>query len=171
MLAQVACALYWFNPLAWMAARHVRTERERACDDLVLAAGTRGADYANQLLEIARVMRAGRFPGVMAGASLAMAHRSQLEGRLMAILNPTVPRSGLSRLRTAGATVVVACAVMPLASMQPWVYAEGQTSDQRPVAAGSGHRTRSRLRPRPPTARHRLSSASAHPRFVSAPTS
>ena len=40
MLAQVACALYWFNPLAWMAARHVRTERERACDDLVLAAGT-----------------------------------------------------------------------------------------------------------------------------------
>ncbi len=135
MLAQVACAFYWFNPLVWMAARHVRTERERACDDLVLAAGTRGADYADQLLDIARVMRAGRFPGVMAGASLAMAHRSQLEGRLMAILDPTVPRSGLSRLRTAGATVVFACAVMPLASMQPWVYAaEGQTTDPRPVA-------------------------------------
>lgn len=123
MLAQVACALYWFNPLAWMAARHVRTERERACDDLVLAAGTRGPEYADQLLEIARVMRAGRFPGVMAGASLAMAHRSQLEGRLMAILDPTVPRSGMSRLRTAAATGLFACAVMPLASMQPWAYA------------------------------------------------
>ena len=147
MLAQVTCALYWFNPLAWMAARHVRTERERACDDLVLAAGTRGADYADQLLDIARVTRAGRFPGVMAGASLAMAHRSQLEGRLMAILDPTVPRSGLSRLRTAGATVVFACAVMPLASMQPWVYAadakaadswlkpEAPAPDAQPAAA------------------------------------
>ena len=130
MLAQVTCALYWFNPLAWMAARHVRTERERACDDLVLAAGTRGAEYADQLLEIARVMRGGRFPGLMAGASLAMAHRSQLEGRLMAILNPTVPRSGISRLRTAGATALVACAVMPLASMQPWALAAGARGTQ-----------------------------------------
>ncbi len=123
VLAQVACALYWFNPLAWVAARHARTERERACDDLVLTAGTHGADYADQLLDIARVMRAGRFPGVMAGASLAMAHRSQLEGRLMAILDPTVPRSSVSRRRTAGATVLFACAVMPLASLQSWGYA------------------------------------------------
>ncbi len=93
MLAQVSCALHWFNPLAWMAARHVRQERERACDDLVLAAGTRGPDYADQLIEIARVMRSGRFPAIMAGASLAMAHRSELEGRLMAILDPSVPRA------------------------------------------------------------------------------
>lgn len=138
MLAQVTCALYWFNPLAWMAARHVRTERERACDDLVLAAGTRGAEYANQLLEIARGMRAGRFPGVLAGASLAMAHRSQLEGRLMAILDPTVARSGLSRLRTAGATVVFACAVMPLASMQPWAYAAEPKATADAAVSSSG---------------------------------
>ena len=78
-LAQISCALYWFNPLVWMAARHLRTERERACDDLVLAAGTRGPDYAEQLLDIARVTRAGRFPGILAGASLAMAQRSELE--------------------------------------------------------------------------------------------
>ena len=121
LLAQVSCAAYWFNPLAWVAARHVRTERERACDDLVLACGTRGSDYADQLIEVARVMRSGRFPVVLAGASLAMAHRSQLEGRLLAILDPSVPRSGLSRLRTAVATLVFAIAVvLPLASVQPW---------------------------------------------------
>ena len=34
LVAQVACAFHWFNPLAWIAARQVRTERERACDDL-----------------------------------------------------------------------------------------------------------------------------------------
>lgn len=138
MLAQMTCALYWFNPLAWMAARQVRTERERACDDLVLASGTRGPEYADQLLEIARVMRAGRFQGVLAGASLAMAHRSQLEGRLMAILDPTVSRSGMSRLRTAGATAIFACAVMPLASVQPWAYAAEQpVSDFRLTPEGA----------------------------------
>ena len=123
MLAQMSCALHWFNPLAWIAARHVRTERERACDDLVLAAGTRGSDYADQLIEIARVMRAGRFPAVLAGASLAMAHRSELEGRLMAILDPSVPRAGLSRLRTSAATAIFALGLLPLASVQAWQVA------------------------------------------------
>ena len=120
VIVQLACALYWFNPLAWIAARHVRTERERACDDLVLACGTRGPDYAEELLEIARVMRGGRFPALLAGATLAMAHRSQLEGRLIAILDPKVPRAAVSRLRTGLTAVGVACALAPLAAMQPW---------------------------------------------------
>jgi HEAT repeat protein/beta-lactamase regulating signal transducer with metallopeptidase domain len=121
-LSQVACAMYWFNPLVWMAAKRMRAERERACDDLVLAAGTRGSEYADQLLEIARVMRSGRFPGLLAGATLAMAHRSQLEGRLIAILDPRVPRSGVSRLGSAGATMLAVIALLPLASLQPWAY-------------------------------------------------
>ena len=133
MLAQVACGLYWFNPLAWVAARRVRAERERACDDLVLAAGTPGPDYADQLLEIARVMRAGRFPSIVAGASLAMAHRSQLEGRLMAILDPSVPRSGVSRMRTFAAAAVAGAALIPLASMQTWTY-EAEAAMLSPAA-------------------------------------
>ena len=88
VLGQAACAFHWFNPLAWLAVKRARTERERACDDLVLACGTRGSDYADQLLEMARVLRGDRFPALLGGASLAMAHRSQLEGRLMAILDP-----------------------------------------------------------------------------------
>src|SRR4051812_2042130 len=123
LVAQLTCAAYWFNPLAWMAARRLRTERERACDDLVLAAGTRGSDYADQLLDIARVMRAGRFPAVLAGASLAMAQRSQLEGRLMAILDPSVPRSGLTRARATAAALVFAVVILSVASVQPWAKA------------------------------------------------
>ena len=123
-LAQIACAAYWFNPLVWIAARHLRTERERACDDLVLAAGTRGSDYAAQLIEVARVMRSGRFPALLTGATLAMAHRSQLEGRLIAILDPRVPRSGISRIGTVATTALAVCALIPLASLQPWAYAE-----------------------------------------------
>ena len=55
VLAQAACAFYWFNPLAWLAVKRARAERERACDDLVLACGTRGSEYADLLLEMARV--------------------------------------------------------------------------------------------------------------------
>ena len=128
VIVQLACALYWFNPLAWIAARHVRTERERACDDLVLACGTRGPDYAEELLEIARVMRGGRYPALLAGATLAMAHRSQLEGRLIAILDPKVPRAAVSRLRTALTAVGVACALAPLAAMQPWTVGAPEQS-------------------------------------------
>ena len=137
LVAQVACAFHWFNPLAWMAARQVRTERERACDDLVLAAGTHGPDYADQLLEIARVMRAERYPAVLAGASLAMAHRSQLEGRLMAILDPRVPHAALTKLRATVATMACCAAVVPLAALQPWEQSGAQGTGRRSRITGS----------------------------------
>ena len=119
VVAQIACACYWFHPLAWMAAKRARAERERACDDLVLASGTRGPDYADTLLDIARVMRGDRF-GLLAGATLGMAHQSQLEGRLIAILDPGLPRAGVSRARALVAVILCACAVAPLGAVQPW---------------------------------------------------
>jgi HEAT repeat protein/beta-lactamase regulating signal transducer with metallopeptidase domain len=134
LLAQIACALYWFNPLAWIAAKRLRTERERACDDLVLASGTRGSDYADQLLEIARAMQGDRFPGLLAGASLAMAHRSQLEGRLIAILDPKVPRVGVSRASGFAAVVLCSCAVAPLGALQPWKAAGVDVNVTNPVS-------------------------------------
>jgi beta-lactamase regulating signal transducer with metallopeptidase domain len=146
LVAQIVCAAYWFNPLAWIAARRLRTERERACDDLVLAMGTRGSDYADELLDIARVMQSQRFPAVLAGATLAMAHRSQLEGRLMAILDPTVPRRGLTRARIAVAAAVFAILIISVASVQPWAETATagptsgalQTQDAKPIESYRG---------------------------------
>ena len=139
LVAQIVCAAYWFNPLVWMAVRRLRTERERACDDLVLATGTRGSDYADELLDIARLMQARRFPAVLAGATLAMAHRSQLEGRLMAILDPSIQRRGLTRARIAAAAAVFAILIFSVASVQPWAEAP-DVSVTAPDAAQSSAR-------------------------------
>jgi beta-lactamase regulating signal transducer with metallopeptidase domain len=116
LLAQAACAIYWFNPLAWLAARRLRAEREHACDDLVLAAGTRGSDYADHLLEIARSMRSVALP---TWAAVAMAHRSQLEGRLMAILDPQVPRRFPTRRTSVLLVTTIALLALPIAVVTP----------------------------------------------------
>ncbi|HEV8484637.1 MAG TPA: M56 family metallopeptidase [Blastocatellia bacterium] len=89
-VAQLVCAGYWFNPLVWIAARCLRAERERACDDAVLTTGTKGSEYARHLVEIARAMEPRWLP---ASVGLPMAYRSQLEERLKAILDPQVSRS------------------------------------------------------------------------------
>ena len=51
--ADAACALFWFHPGVWMAARRMRAEAERACDDAVLAAGVPRIGYAEALVALA----------------------------------------------------------------------------------------------------------------------
>src|SRR6185503_1967736 len=43
LMASLTCAVHWFNPAVWYAARRLRVERERACDDFVVEAGTPAA--------------------------------------------------------------------------------------------------------------------------------
>ncbi|MEO8635524.1 MAG: HEAT repeat domain-containing protein [Gemmatimonadales bacterium] len=95
-LSRIVCALYWFHPLVWTAARRLRAESERACDDLALVFGARPSDYAEHLLDIVTCVRDHNTPAV----ALAMAHRKEFEGRMLAILNPDLRRSGPSRAET-----------------------------------------------------------------------
>jgi beta-lactamase regulating signal transducer with metallopeptidase domain/Leucine-rich repeat (LRR) protein len=45
--------IWWFHPAVWWANRRARVERERACDEAVVAElGCRGADYARLLVQV-----------------------------------------------------------------------------------------------------------------------
>src|SRR2546427_7758309 len=50
LIARIACAVYWFHPLVWLAPPPLREERERACDHHVLPAGATPSDHASPLL-------------------------------------------------------------------------------------------------------------------------
>ena len=120
LVGQLACALHWFNPFAWLAARELRVERERACDDEVLGAGAKASDYADYLL---RVARSTRIVGAAALGGLAMARPSQMAGRLLAVLDDRRRRgrvslwAGVQAGLAAGALVTGVAAASPVSSL------------------------------------------------------
>jgi beta-lactamase regulating signal transducer with metallopeptidase domain len=104
-VVQLACAMHWYNPLAWIAARRLRMERELAADDRVLDAGARASSYAEHLLALATMHADVR--AIPSGA-LAMAERSQVTLRIRALLTAGRSRAPIGRGRIAA---LGACAV------------------------------------------------------------
>jgi TonB family protein len=110
IFAQIGCSIYWFNPLLWYAAHRVHIERERACDDRVLTLGTPAVDYADHLIQIVRGLR----DRSVAFAAVSMAQPSQLETRLVSILDTRLRRRTLSKI---GAVTLCTLAVLLTASI------------------------------------------------------
>jgi TonB family protein len=87
-------AVYWFNPLVWLACTRLRDESEHACDDEVLKR-IEGPEYAAHLLELARALKAESAPRVPAPA---VARSSSLERRVRAMLDASLVRTPTSRV-------------------------------------------------------------------------
>ena len=121
LLAQISLAVFWFDPLVWLAAHRMRVEREHACDDYVLRDGTAPSLYAGELLEMVRSIGMPRHDrAAPAFAALAMARRSEFEGRMLAILDPRLDRHTLTRRGTLMTAVIVALLTLPLAALRPF---------------------------------------------------
>lgn len=138
LVAGFACALYWFHPLVWMVERRLRAECERACDDTVVSHGTPAAEYAAHLLEVARSARSFGAAGFL---SVAMARPSQLEGRLLSVLNESRRRMALSRVARMIALAAAILVLVPLAAFKPVARAEAESasSAHRTAVTKSGH--------------------------------
>lgn len=135
LAAHFACAVYWFNPLVWLAARQMRIERERACDDMVLAAGARASDYARELLALAAGLSNSPASTL---AAVPMARRRELEDRLHGILDGRRSRAALTHRAVCLGAAFAAAAMIPLAMLRaaPPESTESQTveSKQAPPA-------------------------------------
>jgi beta-lactamase regulating signal transducer with metallopeptidase domain len=134
LIARIACAVYWFHPLVWIAARHLRTESEHACDDVVLANGMRASDYAQHLLDM--VTSLGHGQGAPTGA-MPLVRRTEFEGRLLAILDRAQRRSALGRVHLSALIGVLGFSIVSIGTMAP-VAAKQSGSAARPTTDGHG---------------------------------
>ena len=121
-IAFAACAMYWFHPAVWWIAKRVRIERELACDDRVIAAGTEPREYASHLLEIAYSFGGRRAPAL----AVCMARPRQLEGRMLAALDVARNRRPPSTRARIAAAAVVVFVLAALAAVRPVLTAAGE---------------------------------------------
>lgn len=120
-------SVYWFNPLAWLVCRRRQQESERACDDRVLALGVDGADYAAQLVDLARIARQAPWLPAPAGV-----RATGLERRVRAMLTPGLNRSAMSargRAAVAAAGLAVVVAVAGVSAAQALATFSGSIVD------------------------------------------
>jgi beta-lactamase regulating signal transducer with metallopeptidase domain len=102
-IARTVCALYWFHPLVWIAARQLSLEAERASDDAVLKEHN-AAEYAALLVSVAEKERvqARHWASAMAG-------RGELSVRVSSVLDHERRRGRIGRARALATIVSVSC--------------------------------------------------------------
>jgi HEAT repeat protein len=94
----------------------------------VLSCGARASDYADHLLDIVISVRHHGAPAT----AMPMARRRELEGRVLAILDPAVARIGPGRLQSAAVVAGIGALALSVAAMAP---ARRVSHDVRRVAA------------------------------------
>lgn len=122
LLNELVRVAYWPNPLAWLALRRARIERERACDDEVLVRGTGSSEYARFLLELARGLT--REDPAVRGA-MAMARPSMLRTRITGVLDKATDRRRAAWATVLLVTPLLLTTVAPLASVRLWASPPG----------------------------------------------
>jgi beta-lactamase regulating signal transducer with metallopeptidase domain len=107
-LHMITQTLFWFYPLTWWLGRRLVIERERACDEMVLAAGHDAGAYGAGILKVCRLAVPG--PLGFAAGVLGL----DLHSRVGSILDgcTTIPMNGARRLLLAA--VAAAPLIVPI---------------------------------------------------------
>jgi beta-lactamase regulating signal transducer with metallopeptidase domain len=109
--ARVTRALWWWHPLAWLAARELHTSAEEACDDWAVALTEQRRTYADHLVRWAEAARTG-------GALAYTCGGKALIGRVRRILAQTgapdlrPSRRAAALLATCALATILAAAVL-----------------------------------------------------------
>jgi beta-lactamase regulating signal transducer with metallopeptidase domain len=92
MVLKLVCALNWFNPFVWMAARRTYLAQEVACDDFACAR-LLPSNYARHLLELTAVVKDFRRSDIEPAVGLSSCDHLRL--RVAAALDPDRSRAFL----------------------------------------------------------------------------
>ncbi|HEY8593484.1 MAG TPA: M56 family metallopeptidase [Sphingomicrobium sp.] len=133
LLARVATALFWFNPLVWMLAREAHQLREETADDTVLAANIPDTDYAQLLVGVAR----HECPGMLLGAHGVAPSKSSLARRVARVLDGKSVRGPVARSFALGVLVGAVLIATPLAALTVGPKSGGSTKLGKAVASDS----------------------------------
>lgn len=114
-IAQVTCAVYWFNPLVWFAVRWMRIEAEQACDDQVINAGYHSTEYAQLLLDITHNVKIAK---ATSRAAVAIARSSKIERRLRTVLAENLNRHPVTKIAAGIGLLVFICFAIPIGTMR-----------------------------------------------------
>jgi bla regulator protein BlaR1 len=131
LLARVATALFWFNPLIWLLAREAHQLREEAADDAVLAADIPDTDYAQLLVGVAR----HECPGLLLGAHGVAPSKSSLARRVARVLDIKTVRGPVAGSFVAGVVVGAVVIAAPLAALT--LVPKGTAAELKQAAAVS----------------------------------
>ena len=118
-LYRVVAALCWFHPVIWIIGRRLDVERERACDEAVLAFGGEPRVYAESILETCRVC-------LTAPASVAGITGPELRKRIERITSSEAPAALSAGHKVLLGTTALVAMALPLAAI-----AQGGTSSTR----------------------------------------
>jgi bla regulator protein BlaR1 len=137
LLARVATALFWFNPLVWLLAREAHQLREETADDTVLAADIADTDYAQLLVGVAR----HECPGLLLGAHGVAPSKSSLARRIARVLDVKSSRGPAARGFALGVLAGAVLVAAPLAALN--------LTPAAPKASKPSPSSRSAIAPRP----------------------
>ena len=139
MLARVATAIFWFNPLAWALAREAHQLREEAADDAVLGANIADTDYAQLLVGVAR----HECRGMLLGAHGISPGKGSLTRRVRRVLDSSLSRAPGGRSWVAGFAAGMLVMAAPLAALTFAPASDDKLSDadvaEADAAAADGH--------------------------------
>jgi bla regulator protein blaR1 len=115
LIARLATAVLWFNPLVWLLTWQAHELREEAADDVVLRGDVRRADYAALLVDFARRERT---------SPLAAAHgvspaKDALKRRLARVLDPHARRDPAAPAWALTCAVAALLIAAPVAAFSP----------------------------------------------------
>jgi beta-lactamase regulating signal transducer with metallopeptidase domain/Flp pilus assembly protein TadD len=121
-LARTVASIFWFHPLVWWMENRMLAERETACDELVLARGSRAEDYVSAISKVCRMSFAGAqgYAGVTGW---------NLKTRMEFIMSVDLNRRSSRVARALPALFIAAIVMLPVAG--GYLRAQSQASTER----------------------------------------